>query len=163
MNGRPLVWGLLVLAGGVAAWEAFIRIQGDSEVVYGSDELSAVSSGDGSLHGEVALVNQGRQLAAIRRVEGRVVEGPPGRVLVTRKGTRPHERGFWISNLLKPGESCIAEVDVELDEAPRASLARPVVIELDVHEIGRSLLVHRRGRFGLAVPALAGEGGQRDR
>lgn len=146
MRPRALASVLLSTGGAVAAWGAFVRIQGDSEVVYGSDELSHVGVQNGSLYGEVAIVNVGRQMAAIRRVEGRVVEGPRTRVLVSRQGSRPHERGFWVSNLLKPGESCVVVVEVELDATPETG----VVIELDVHEIGRRLLVHRRASFRLS-------------
>lgn len=150
MKPRALAWGLLSVGGALAGWSAFARIQGDSEVVYASDELCGVTVHDRLLRGQIVLLNRGRQLAAIRRVGGRVIDGPPGRVFVTRQGSRPHEHGFWISNLLKPGQSCVAEVEVELDEVPRW----PVVIELDVEEIGRSLLVHRRGQLRLPLPTL---------
>ena len=44
----------------------------------------------------------------------------------------------------------MAEAEVQLEEAQDA----PVVIELDIHEIGRTLLVHRRRRFRLPMPAV---------
>ncbi len=136
---------LLVFGGMLAAWWAFVRLQGDSEVVFAADELSGVSEEDGLVRGEIVLVNRGRQMAAVRRVEGRVLEDPAAPVRVTRKGSRPPEDGFWVSNLLTPGESCVAEVEVEL-ESPAQS---PITLELDVHEIGRRPLVHRRARFAL--------------
>lgn len=138
---------VLASAGLWAAWRLLVRIQGDSEVVFGATELQHLT-GDGTRwHGEMPLCNGGRQLAVIRRVDGRIVDGPAGRVDVTRQGSRPPERGFWASNLLEPGDSCVAEVDVELESSP----AGLTVIELDVHEIGRRPLVHRRARFSLVA------------
>ena len=146
---RLLFGVVLACAGAWAAWSLFVRIQGDSEVVFGSDELSNVSERDGALRGEIVLVNRGRQLAALRRVEGRVVEDPRATVHVTRQGTRPSEPGLWIANLLKPGESCVAEVEVHLAKG----VASGLTVELDVHEIGRRPLVHRRGRFPITPPS----------
>jgi hypothetical protein len=133
----------------VAGWRAFTRIQGDSELVYDTPSLSNLVTQDRSVHGEITITNRGKQGGVLHRFEGRVVSGPPGRVLVTRKGSKPPERGWWVSNCLKPGESCVAEVDVELDEAPSG----PVTVELDAHEVGRSLKVHRVLR--LSVPLAA--------
>ncbi|MDQ4096567.1 MAG: hypothetical protein M3144_01690 [Actinomycetota bacterium] len=144
---KVLAWALAAAGTLAAGWRVFVRLQGDSEVVYGSGELAGLVTHDGGLRGEVTLVNRGRQMAAILRVEGRVVEGPLGRVHVTRQGTSPPEPGFWVSNLLDPGESCVAEVDVLLDTPAQ----EPVVIELDVQEIGRRPLVHRRGRFTVPI------------
>ena len=147
------------LAGAViAGWAAFVWMQGDSEVAYDGDRLSNVNTRQGGIRGEVSLVNRGRQLAVVRRVEGRIVEGPEGRVLATLKGSRPPERGYWVSNLLPPGESCVAEIDVELSRPPTG----PVVLELDVHEIGRSLVVHRKARLAVDVPKALTDGPVRD-
>ena len=147
---RIVAWTLAAGGALMIAWRAFVRLQGDSEVVYDLSQLSGVTSGDGVVRGAVTLVNRGRQMAAIRRVDGRLVEGPPGRVLVTRRGTRPHEPGFWVANLLDPGESCVAELEVVLDRPATT----PVVVELDVHEIGRRPLVHRRARLTLPAPPV---------
>ena len=141
---------LIVTTGGlggalVGAWRALVRIQGDSELVYEAPTLAHLVVQDRTAHGEVTIANHGKQGGVLHRVEGRVVQGPPGRVLVTRKGSRPPERGWWVSNILKPAESCVAEVDVELDETPTG----PVTIELDAHEVGRSLKVHRTLRVSL--------------
>jgi hypothetical protein len=144
-GGGILGWALAVGGAVMVAWRVFVRVQGDSEVAYGSTALRELAAHDGVIRGEVTLVNLGRQMAAILRVEGRVVDGPSGRVLVTRQGTSPPEPGFWVSNLLDPGQSCVAEVEVVLEAAPDA----PVVIELDVYEIGRRPLVHRRARFSV--------------
>ena len=133
----------------VAGWQAFARIQGNSEFVYDSPTLANLTTEDRAAHGEITITNRGKQGGVLHRFEARVVEGPPGRVLVTRKGSKPPERGWWVSNCLKPGEFCVAEVDVELSEAPTG----PVTIELDAHEIGRSLKVHRTIR--LPVPMAA--------
>lgn len=145
----------LVLLGGTAAaaaaaWKVFVRIQGDAELVFDGG-LSGMSAGEGSVHGEVTIMNRGRQPAILRKVEGRLVDGPPGRVLVTRKESRPHRRGWWVSNVLEPGQSCVAEVDVEVD-TPGSD---PIVIELDAHEIGRGLITHRTLRFEIPAPAPA--------
>ena len=142
-------------AAGWAAWAAFVRAQGDSLMVYEpAGSLSSVSgSADGrSIHGEVTLANRGKVGGVVHKVFGRVVDGPRGRVLVTRQGSRPPERGWWQSNCLNPGESCVAEVDIELDAPPSG----PVVIELDVHEIGRRLVIHRTARMRVPVPEPAG-------
>jgi hypothetical protein len=108
---------------------------------------------EGTVHAEVELVNRGREAGVIRKVEGILIDGPPARVLVTRKGSKPPERGWWESNILKPGETCTAEIDVEL-AAPGPG---PVIVALDLHEIGRRLLVHRRTRLTLpiGVPAAS--------
>ena len=66
---------------------------------------------------------------------------------MTRKDSQPPQRGWWVSNILKPGESCIAEIDVEL-VGPGPG---PVIVALDTHEIGRRLLVHRRTRLTLPI------------
>lgn len=147
VNLTVVAWTLAAAGGVTIAWRAFVRLQGNSEVGFDLTRLSDVAISDGVVRGVVTLVNRGRQMSAIRRVEGRLVEGPPGRVLVTRRGTRPHDPGFWVANLLDPGESCVAEVEVVLD----GPATTPLVVELDVHDIGRRPLVHRRARFTLPV------------
>ena len=137
--------GATVLAG----WRALTRLQGDSELVYESPTLSRLVTHDRSAHGEITVTNRGKQGCVLHKFEGRVVAGPPGRVLVTRKDSRPPERGWWVSNCLKPGEWCVAEVDVELSEGPTG----PVTIELDAHEIGRGLKVHRVLRLSVPLGA----------
>jgi len=145
---------LLVGAGAagtvVAAWNVFVRVQGDSHVVFTAEELSDVAASHGVVAGRIELVNRGRQLSTLRRVEGRIVEGPPGRVLVTLAGSKPHQRGWWVSNLLAPGESCLAEVELELSAVPSG----PFVIELDAEDIGRGVAAHRTARIRVRVPAL---------
>jgi len=133
----------LMGAAATAGWLALARVQGDSEIGFGPSTV--LDTTDHSVHAEVELVNRGREAGVIRKVEGRFVEGPSGRVLVTRKDSRPPQRGWWESNILKPGEMCVAEIDVELDEPGPG----PVVVEIDVHEIGRRLLVHRCVRLTL--------------
>lgn len=149
MSRRVLV-GAGAAAAAVAAWNVFVRVQGDSHVAFTAAELSEVFSSHGAVHGRIGLVNRGRQLSTLRRVEGHLLEGPPGRVLVTRLGSKPHQRGWWVSNLLAPGQSCVAEVDIELEEAPTG----PVVIELDAEDIGRGVAAHRTTRIRVPVPAV---------
>ena len=112
--------GLLAvaLAGGLwAVWQAFVRRQGDSEMVWLSDHLDDLTRSDGNATGTIGIENRGRQLGVARRVEGTVVGGQ-GRVRATLQGSRPPERGWWVSNILKPGERCVAEIDVELESDP---------------------------------------------
>ncbi len=146
------VLGAVGMAGAAATagWFVLARVQGDSEIGFGATTI--ISTDDGSAHAEVELVNRGREAGVVRKVEGTLVEGPPGRVLVTRKDSQPPERGWWASNILKPGETCMAEVDVELT-APGPG---PVIVALDAHEIGRRLVVHRRTRLTLPIGQPAG-------
>ena len=132
-------------AAATAGWFVLARVQGDSEIGYGPSTI--MGTAEGSVHAEVELINRGREAGVIRKVEGTLVEGPPGRVLVTRKDSQPPQRGWWVSNILKPGESCIAEIDVELVGPGQG----PVIVGLDAHEIGRRLLVHRRTRLTLPI------------
>ncbi len=145
------VLGAAGLAGAAATagWFALARIQGDSEMGFGP--CTVMGTAEGTVHAEVELVNRGREAGVVRRVNGILVEGPPGRVLVTRKESLPPERGWWVSNILKPGEACTAEIDVELAD----SGIGPVIVELDLHEIGRRLLVHRKTRLTLPIGAPA--------
>lgn len=147
-----VIRGLLGLTGAGAAaatagWFVLARIQGDSEIGFGPATI--IGTAEGSVHAEVELVNRGREAGVIRKVLGEMVDGPPGRVLVTRKDSQPPQRGWWVSNILKPGETCTAEVDVELVGPGEG----PVIIALDAHEIGRRLLVHRRTRLTLPIGA----------
>ena len=144
MRGLAKATGLAGMAA-TAGWIALARVQGDSEMGYGPSTVIHIT--EGSVHAEVVIVNRGREAGVIRRLDGRLVQGPIGRILVTRKDTQPPQRGWWVSNILRPGETCVAEIDVELAE----SGPRPVIIELDLHEIGRRLLVHRKTR--LTLPA----------
>ena len=151
-----MIRGLLGAAGmagaaATAGWFVLAKVQGDSEIGFGPSTV--MGTDEGSVHAEVELVNRGRESGVIRKVEGTLVEGPPGRVLVTRKDSQPPQRGWWVSNILKPGETCIAEIDVEL-VGPGTG---PVIVSLDAHEIGRRLLVHRRTRLTLpiGVPATS--------
>ena len=132
-------------AAATAGWFVLARVQGDSEIGFGPSTI--MGTDEGSVHAEVELINRGRESGVIRKVEGTLVEGPPGRVLVTRKDSQPPQRGWWVSNILKPGESCIAEIDVEL-VGPGTG---PVIVSIDAHEIGRRLLVHRRTRLTLPI------------
>ena len=138
----------LASAAATAGWLALARVQGDSEMGYGP--CTVMGSSDGAVHAEVEVVNRGREAGVIRRLDGHLVEGPSGRVVVTRKDSHPPAPGWWVSNILRPGETCVAEVDVELDEPSEG----PVIVALDLHEIGRRLLVHRQTRLTLPTGAL---------
>ncbi|MCA1692701.1 MAG: hypothetical protein LC733_11085 [Actinobacteria bacterium] len=144
-----LLLGALIGAS-AAGWAAFAKFQGDSHLTYEGDSLSGLTGDGRTFHGEITVMNRGQQGGVLHKFFGRVVDGPPGRVLVTRKGSKPPERGWWVSNVMKQGDLCVAEVDVELDEPATG----PVVIELDAHEIGRRLVVHRTLR--VTLPATAG-------
>jgi hypothetical protein len=146
---KRLVLAAVGLGGAAAAgWAALVQKQGDSEIVYEGSELSAVTGDDHVIHGEITLRNVGKAGAVAHKVHGRIVSGPPGRVLVTRQGSRPPERGWWQSNCLTPGQACVAEVEIELDEPATA----PLVIELDTHDIGRRLVEHRLARLTVRAP-----------
>ncbi|MDQ4070246.1 MAG: hypothetical protein M3203_12365 [Actinomycetota bacterium] len=132
-------------AAATAGWFLLAKVQGDSEMGFGPSTV--IGTADGSVHAEIELVNRGREAGVIRKVEGTLVDGPPARVLVTRKGSKPPQRGWWESNILRPGETCVAEIDVEL-VAPGTG---PVIVALDIHEIGRRLLAHRRTRLTLPI------------
>jgi len=149
-----LAFGAAGVAGvaATAGWFVLARVQGDSEIGFGPSTV--VDTAEGTVHAEIELLNRGREAGVIRKVDGILVEGPPGRVLVTRKDSQPPSRGWWVSNILKPGETCIAEIDVELD-GPGTG---PVIVVLDAHEIGRRLLVHRRSRLTLPIGAPAPPG-----
>ena len=136
-------------AAATAGWFLLARVQGDSEMGFGP--TTVIGTSEGTVHAEIELVNRGREAGVIRKVEGILVDGPPARVLVTRKGSKPPQRGWWESNILKPGETCTAEIDVEL-AAPGPG---PVIVALDLHEIGRRLLVHRRTRLTLPIGVAA--------
>lgn len=140
---RLLVGTAALGAAGWAGWLALVRAQGDSEIAFEPPELEGLTVDERGAHGTVTLVNRGKVGGVVRRVDSRLLTSDvPGRVLVTRQGSRPPARGWWESNCLNPGQSCVAEVDVEV---PPDRL--PVVIELDAHEIGRRLVVHRKLRL----------------
>lgn len=132
-------------AAATAGWFALARVQGDSEMGFGRSTV--VETSEATVHAEVEIVNRGREAGVIRRLDGHLVEGPSAHVLVTRRDSDPPQRGWWVSNILRPGETCVAEIDVELAESAPGS----VVVQLDLHEIGRRLLVHRKMR--LTLPA----------
>lgn len=144
VRGLAKATGLAGVAA-TAGWIALARVQGDSEMGFGPSTV--IETTEGSVHAEVVIVNRGREAGVIRRLDGRLVEGPTGHILVTRKDSQPPQRGWWVSNILRPGETCVAEIDVELAEPGPG----PVIVELDLHEIGRRLLVHRKTR--LTLPA----------
>jgi hypothetical protein len=142
---RALVGASGLVGAAVSGWFALVRIQGDSEMGFGP--CTVIHTDDREAHAEVTIVNRGREGGVIRRLDGKVVDGPPSRVLVTRRDSQPPQRGWWVSNILKPGETCVAEIDVELI-APGAGA---VIVELDLHEIGRRLVVHRKTRLTLPI------------
>ena len=146
-----MIWRSVVGAAGMvgaaatAGWFVLARVQGDSEIGFGP--CTVMGTAEGTVHAEIEVVNRGREAGVVRKLEGLLVDGPTGRVLVTRKDSQPPQRGWWVSNILKPGETCVAEIDVELAEPGPG----PVIVELDAHEIGRRLIVHRRTRVTLPV------------
>jgi len=144
---RSLRRVLLVAAAAWLGWVALVRRTGDSRMVWQSDRLDEVQRKDGVVTGSATIVNEGNTLGVVRRVEGRVVQGATGRVLATLRGSRPPERGWWVSNILQPGESCVAEVDVHLQNGEPTG---PLVIELTAQEMGRRVFQYRTARF--AVP-----------
>ena len=138
-----------VAGAGAAGWTAFKKVQGDSLMTFDPPVVANVTGNARSLHGEIPIVNRGKVGGVVHKVDGRLTDGRDGKVLVTRQGERTPERGWWRSNCLAPGQSCVAEIDVELAEPATG----PVEIELDIHEIGRRLKVHRVARLTVAPPA----------
>lgn len=147
---------LLLVAGALAGaaaggWRYLVCRTGDPRFEWVARELADVRRDGRTLSGTIGIVNRGTALGVVRKVEGRVVTGGPGRVLVTLQGSAPPERGFWVSNFLDPGESCVAEVDVELE----AEHAGPVTVELTAQELGRRLFQYRRAEVAVPEPAPA--------
>jgi len=125
---------LAAAAGGAAVGlKTFKWWRGDSRMVWLSEVL-------------------GRSLGVVRRVEGRIVSGASGAVLCTLQGSRPPERGWWVSNLLRPGMSCVAEVDLLLEADPTG----PIIVELTLQEMGRRVFQYRTARVHVPVPAAVG-------
>ena len=144
---RPMRCGMLVAGAAWLVWVALVRRTGDSRMVWQSDQLDELQRTGDVISGAVTIANEGNTLGVVRRVDGRIVEGGAGTVMATLRGSRPPERGWWVSNILLPGASCVAEVDVHLhDGAPMG----PLVIELTAQEMGRRLFQYRTSRF--AVP-----------
>ena len=145
---RAAVTALAVPAALVAGWAAWVKVQGDSRITFEPEALTGVRGDARTIHGEVTMFNRGKAGSVIHKVDGRVVSGGTGRVLITRKDSRTPERGWWRSLCLTKDESCVGEVDIEL-EAPATG---PLVIELDAHEIGRRLKVHRVVQLSVPIP-----------
>ena len=63
-------------AAATAGWFVLARIQGDSEIGFGP--CTVMGTAEGSVHAEVELINRGREAGVIRKLEGFMVDGPPG-------------------------------------------------------------------------------------
>jgi len=147
------VRALAAAAGGAAVGvKAFTWWRGDSRMVWLSEVLGEVDRLDGTVSGVVGIRNQGRALGVVRRVEGRIVSGASGAVLATLQGSRPPERGWWVSNILQPGMSCVAEIDLVLEAEPTG----PITIELTLQEMGRRVFQYRTARVHVPLPARVG-------
>lgn len=121
-------------------------------MVWQSDHLAEVDRLDGTLTGVIAIQNQGRSMGVVRRVTGRIVSGASGAVLATLQGSRPPERGWWVSNILQPGKSCVAEIDLLLEAEPSG----PVVVELTLQEMGRRVFQYRTAQVTVPLPDRVG-------
>ena len=141
---------LVAAAGGaVLGFRTFTWWRGDCRMAWLSEVLGEVDRSDGTITGVIGIQNRGRSLGVVRRVEGHIVSGATGAVLATLQGSRPPERGWWVSNILQPGQSCVAEVDVLLEADPSG----PLVIELTLQEMGRRVFQYRTARVHVPVPA----------
>jgi hypothetical protein len=145
---RVAALGLAVPAAAAAAWAALVKSQGDSQMTFEPPALTNVTGDSRLIHGEITMFNRGKAGGVIHKVDGRMVSGGEGRVLITRKDSKTPERGWWRSLCLTTDQSCVGEVDIELEEAA----AGAVVIEIDVHEVGRRLKVHRVVQLTVPVP-----------
>lgn len=85
-----------LLAGALVGARAFSRWRGDSHMCWLGDQLSDAVRTEDVVTGVIAIENRGTSLGVVRRVEGKVVSGGNGRVLATRKGSRPPEAGWWV-------------------------------------------------------------------
>jgi hypothetical protein len=139
-------------AGVVVGVKAFTWWRGDSHMVWTSDRLSDVDRLNGTLTGVIGIQNRGRTPGVVRRVEGHIVSGASGAVLATLQGSRPPERGWWVSNILRPGMSCVAEIDLLLEAEPTG----PVVVELTIQEVGRRIFQYRSARLSVPLPERVG-------
>jgi len=133
-------------------FKAFTWFRGDCHMAWQSDSLSEIDRHDGTLMGVIGIQNRGRSLGVVRRVEGHIVSGGTGAVLATLQGSRPPERGWWVSNILQPSQSCLAEIDLLLEAEPTG----PVVVELTLQEMGRRVFQYRTVRVTVPVPARVG-------
>ncbi|HVF13537.1 MAG TPA: hypothetical protein VM942_03000 [Acidimicrobiales bacterium] len=140
------------LAGAVLGTKSFTWWRGDCHMEWMSDHLSEVDRLDGTLTGVIGIKNRGRSLGVVRKVDGRIVSGATGAVLATLQGSRPPERGWWVSNILQPGMSCVAEIDLLLEAEPTG----PVIIELTVQEMGRRVFQYRTAQVTVPVPDRVG-------
>ncbi len=152
MKGIPVGLAAAAAAAVVGA-KTFTWWRGDCRMAWQSDQLSEVDRLDGTLTGVIGIQNQGRSLGVVRRVDGHIVSGAAGAVLATLQGSRPPERGWWVSNILQPGQSCVAEIDLLLEAEPTG----PVVVELTLQEMGRRVFQYRTAR--VTVPVLDRVGG----
>lgn len=148
---RPLLLITTALAAAWVWWTALVRRTGDSFMVWGSERLADIEKRDGTIAGTVPIENRGNALGVVRRVEGRVLSGGHGRVVATRAGSRPPERGWWVSNILLPGESCRAEIEVVLE----GEESGPLVLELTVQEMGRRVFQYRTVRVRVQAPDVS--------
>jgi len=147
--------GLAAAGAGVGAFVGFRSFtwwRGDCRMAWQSDRLTEVDRLDGTLTGVIGIENVGRALGVVRKVEGHIVSGATGAVLATLHGSRPPERGWWVSNILRPGESCMAEIDVLLEAEPTDA----VVVELKIQEMGRRVFQYRTAQVTVPVPARVG-------
>jgi hypothetical protein len=148
MKRRLIVASASTLAGLLAGWTVFVRLQGDSDVIVAGGELSEVAFDGEHVRGVVELYNRGRQPAVVRRVTGWVVEGPSGTVTVTRAGMSG-KCPYWVANLLAPATGCAARIEIQCERLPDT----PILVGLDVEEIGRSLAVHRHATVTIPPPS----------
>ncbi len=147
---------LAAAAGGAAlGLKTFTWWRGDCRMVWLSEVLGEVDRVAGTLTGVIGIQNRGRSLGVVRRVEGHIVSGASGAVLATLQGSRPPERGWWVSNLLQPGMSCVAEIDLLLEAEPTG----PIEIELTLQEMGRRVFQYRTARVHVPLPAAVPVGG----
>ncbi len=152
MTVRVPVAAAAATAGAVLGVKTFTWWRGDSHMVWQSDHLAEVDRLDGTITGLIGIQNQGRSLGVVRRVTGHIVSGATGAVLATLQGSRPPERGWWVSNILQPGMSCLAEIDLLLEAEPTG----PVVVELTLQEMGRRVFQYRTARVTVPLPARVG-------
>ncbi|MCL5292756.1 MAG: hypothetical protein M1548_09630 [Actinobacteria bacterium] len=154
-----IIIGALALAGGYAAY--YIKRQGDSDIVLVTQSIEAPElikpEEMATFSRSLTFENRGTQDGVLLDVR---VSAPraPGVLIepsIVRKGTRPSQLGYWVSNILEPGESCEGELTVEMSTASSEALGRLNDLSLTVSfdAVGRSLLVTKSPTVKIVVPA----------
>ncbi|MHB0975580.1 MAG: hypothetical protein ACYC1U_00110 [Candidatus Aquicultorales bacterium] len=147
--------GLAVLAMTLFA-AAYIKRQGDSNIVLLTDGVElpgSVSDKGATVAHSIFFKNAGKQDGVLLDVRVSAIHTPEVHVepQLIREGTNPSELGYWVANILEPGETCegILTMDVGLAGRPPSDLA----ITLTYDEVGRSPMITKTADVKIRIPA----------